>query len=163
MLKKYTFEEFKQFCEKYLKMWGMYSPAAVDVIMMICAHESLGTKYRRQIKGPARGVFQMEPPTHDSIWANSDSITKRAKSLGINKDVNKLETDDAYALFMARHYLAMDPKPLPQNLIAASHYCRGYWNGAGFNPDGTAKQDGGGKATPEEYLRDYNLWKQGKI
>ena len=163
MLKKFKFEEFKLFCETKLKEWGMYSPAAVDVLLMICAHESLGTKYRKQINGPALGVFQMEPPTHDSIWANSDTIKSRAKKLNITKDVSKLANDDAYALFLARHYMAMDPKPLPKDLVSASHWCRGYWNGAGFNPDGTAKIEGGGKATPEEYLRDYNLWKQGKL
>ena len=45
-----------------------YSEEAVMAIQMIIAHESCGGKYIAQTKGPALGVIQMEPFTHDQVW-----------------------------------------------------------------------------------------------
>jgi hypothetical protein len=162
-MKKLTYLQFRELCSAKLKDWGMYSPEAVELLAMMCAHESLGTRYRRQVGGgPARGIFQIEIRTHDSIWDNSDTIKARARKFGITRNVDQLEKSDEYSIFMARHYLAMDKRRLPKTPEQMAEYAKGYWNGAGFNADGTAKK-GGGKAEPEEYLRDWNLWKEGKI
>lgn len=48
---------------------GLYSRAAENLLVGTALTES-GLCYLRQIKGPAVGVFQMEPATHDDIWAN---------------------------------------------------------------------------------------------
>ena len=124
---------------------GMYKPNAVTLLCMIAAHESHAGKYRKQIGGIALGLYQIEPETHDSIWDNSDTINEVADALGITRDVSKLENDDFYSTFVARHYLAMDKNKLPTDIVSMAVYCKSYWNRTG-------------KATPEKYLNDYENW-----
>jgi hypothetical protein len=154
-----TYNEFKAMCAEALLDWGLHSDHCVELLAMLCAHESLGGKHRRQLimedgklapKGAARGLFGIEPPTHNSIWDNSDSIRARAQRFGIKEDVSKLETDDRYSIFVARHYLAMDVNPLPKTPEAMAAYCKSYWNRTG-------------KATPEKYLNDYKAWQDGRL
>jgi hypothetical protein len=145
---KYT--DFKHFCTEALLDWGLHSDHCVELLAMIAAHESLGGKYRKQIGGPALGLFQIEPVTHNSVWDNSDSIRARAKRYGVTEDVSKLESDDRYSIWVARHYLAMDKNPLPKTPEAMAAYCKSYWNRTG-------------KATPEKYLNDWQAWRDGRI
>lgn len=145
------YSEFKHFCTEALLDWGLHSDHCVELLAMIVAHESLGGKYRRQVGGgPALGVYQMEPATHDSIWNHSDTIHGKALKLGIKRDLSKLEFDDRYATFVARCYLAMDKNPLPKTPEAMAAYCKSYWNRTG-------------KATPEKYLNDWQAWRDGRI
>lgn len=116
---------------------GAISQEAVDAIEMIVAHESGGGRYLRQLNGPALGVIQMEPRTHDSIWDNCDTIKKYAAKLGIKRNVTSLVWDLRYNVFMARCMLLMDPRPLPTDLIKLSKYLKDYYNTAG----GAAKVD----------------------
>lgn len=63
-----------QFCEYViepaLKHVGLYSKSAEQLLLgTACAESKLGT-YLHQIKGPAMGVFQVEPLTHEDIWYN---------------------------------------------------------------------------------------------
>ena len=145
---KYT--DFKHLCTEALLDWGLHSDHCVELLAMIAAHESLGGKYRQQIGGPALGLLQIEPVTHNSVWDNSDSIRARAKRYGIIEDVSKLESDDRYSIWVARHYLAMDKNPLPKTPEAMAAYCKSYWNRTG-------------KATPEKYLNDWQAWRDGRI
>ncbi len=146
-----TYQQFKALCAEALLDWGLHSDHCVELMAMICAHESLGGKHRRQIGGgPALGLFQIEPPTHNSIWDNSDSIRARAQRYGIKEDVSKLETDDRYSIFVARHYLAMDRNPLPKTPEEMAAYCKSYWNRTG-------------EATPEKYINDYRAWQDGRL
>ena len=127
-----------------LNEMNRYSPEAVELLFMIAAHESKLGKYRRQIGGgPALGIYQIEPVTHDSIWDNCDSIYMLAKQMNIVRNVDALVNDDRYSTFVARCYLLMDKKPLPKTPEAMAKYCKSYWNRTG-------------KATPEQYLDAYN-------
>ena len=56
--------------EPVLRDAHLYSEAAVNLILGTAAQESHMGKYFVQINGPAVGVFQMEPATHDDIWQN---------------------------------------------------------------------------------------------
>lgn len=47
-----------------------YREEAEDLLCMTAAHESLLGTYIKQVGGPALGVYQMEPATHDDIWYN---------------------------------------------------------------------------------------------
>jgi hypothetical protein len=144
------YPEFKHFCTEALLDWGLHSDHCVELLAMIAAHESLGGKHRKQIGGPALGLFQIEPVTHNSVWDNSDSIRARAKRYGITEDVSNLESDDRYSIWVARHYLAMDKNPLPKTPEAMAAYCKSYWNRTG-------------KATPDKYLNDWQAWRDGRI
>jgi hypothetical protein len=145
------YSDFKALCAEALLDWGLHSDHCVELLAMLAAHESLGGKHRRQIGGgPALGIFQIEPVTHNSIWDNSDTIKSRAARFGIKEDVSKLETDDRYSIWVARHYLAQDVNPLPKTPEAMAAYCKSYWNRTG-------------KATPEKYLNDYRAWQDGRL
>lgn len=126
-----------------LNEMGRYSTEAVELLLMIAAHESHMGKYRRQLGGgPALGIYQIEPETHDSIWDHCDSIGKLAKLMNIKRDVSRLVNGDRYATFVARCYLLMDENPLPKTPEKMAQYCKDYWNRTGA-------------ATPEDYLNAY--------
>ena len=131
---------------------GMFSRKAVELICMICAHESLGGVVRVQMGGgPARGVLQFEKPTHDSVWDNSDTIKQTSRVLGIERDWSHVEDGDRYSIFVARHLIAMDPHPIPSDPVGMSQYAKRVWN------------TDAGKATPEKYLRDWQAWRAGEL
>lgn len=154
------YQDFKHLCTESLLEWGLHRDNAVELLCMIAAHESRGCKLRRQLiskngsltpEGAARGPFGIEPPTHNSVWDNCDSIKARAVKYGIERsDPDRLINDDRYSIFVARHYLLMDVNPLPKTPEAMAQYCKDYWNRTGA-------------ATPEKYLNDWQLWKDGKL
>lgn len=88
---------------------------AEELLLFTAVHESGGLRFRRQLSGgPALGLYQMEPATHDDIWmhflssrpeldgAMREMFTPADGSL----DASLLEIDDGYATAMARvHYL----------------------------------------------------------
>ena len=45
-----------------------YSRAAENLLLGTAAQESHMGRYLKQIRGPARGIYQMEPGTYDDIW-----------------------------------------------------------------------------------------------
>jgi hypothetical protein len=105
-----------------LKPTGLYSTQAEELLMATCAQESLLGTYRKQVNGPALGIFQMEPEDHDDIWKNflkyKVVLALDAKQLlnsftGGDPPASLLETNDAYAIFMARVHYARCPKALP--------------------------------------------------
>ena len=125
-----------------------YSEDAVELLMMIAAHESkLGT-YLRQVNGPALGIFQMEPETHDDVWENGDSCEANAYLLSYNIECELLECDIRYQIFMARQKLFMISEPLPSSdhLNSMADYCKKHWN--------TEL----GKASACDYLHDYRYY-----
>lgn len=133
------------------ELFRMYahSVSASMAIMMIIAHESQKGRYWQQVNGPAKGLIQMEPATHDDTWKHCDSIQQRAAQLGITQDVHKLEHDIRYNIFMARCRLLMDVNPLPATEEAMAEYLKSYWN------------SDGGKASASKYLNEYREWKLG--
>ncbi|QGH73563.1 MAG: putative endolysin [Siphoviridae sp. ct7UA22] len=144
-------DAFRLDVRNYLREFDLFSEPRLELLTMICAHESGGGKALRQIGGgPARGHFQIEKATHDSIWQNSDTIRKRALAYGIKEDFDQLEKSLRYNVFIAVHYLLMDPKPLPKGFIDMALYAKSYWNR-------------GGKAEAEEYMRDFILWERGVL
>jgi hypothetical protein len=111
-----------------------YSNDAVELLMMIAAHESkLGT-YLKQVDGPALGVFQIEPATHDDTWMNGDSCEINASHFGYiwegESTADKLEYDLQYQIFIARQKLFMISEPIPPSNMDddMSEYCKKYWN-----------------------------------
>jgi hypothetical protein len=132
-----------------------YSNEAVMAIQMIIAHESNGGQFLAQNGGPALGIIQMEPFTHDDTWAHGDTIQKNAERLkivtrgtGIKSapSPTRLIYDLRYNVFMARQRLFMFDEPLLNNAYDMAIYLKKYWNA-------------GGKASVEKYHADYALWK----
>lgn len=139
-----------------------YSLESILAAQMIIAHESSGGEYIAQVGGPALGIIQMEPATHDDVWKHGDSIWDNAVELEIitiyqsnNKQhpsAKRLIYDLRYNIFMLRQKLFMDPDALPSNVEDMAVYLKKYWNGGD-------RMDGGGKATVTKYHNDFINWK----
>lgn len=94
--------------------------------------------HRRQIGGgPARGLFQMEPATHDDIWSNflkyQTSLAQKIKSLLSSANANahlELEKNDKYACAMARAHYLRAPEALPEagDIKGMAGYWKQYYN-----------------------------------
>jgi len=138
-----------------LIVMGMHSPAAEKLLLMTACHESMGFRYRRQIKGPALSYFQIEPATLADLY-DSYLDYRSAKRATLNKhlpgDMTPLEAlknDDTYAVACARMIYARVSAPLPdaddEHGLAA--YAKKHWNTEA------------GKATAQKYYDDYQRWK----
>lgn len=117
----------KQFREKikavltYLDPAIPYSDEAVELLMLTAAQESqLGT-YLKQVKGPARGVFQIEPTTEIDMWRTLATdhfklLRKKISELRSPmelKDATNMELNLGYQIAMARFYYFRIPASLP--------------------------------------------------
>lgn len=120
-----------QFCEYIIKPAlediGMYSKAAEQLLLgTACVESNLGT-YLHQIKGPALGVFQIEPATHSDVWENYLRYRGDLREIiwdmvpddgweqeqGGNPDPSLLITDLRYAAVIARIIYRRSPMALP--------------------------------------------------
>ena len=104
-------------------MGGNYdSKDARFLLLCTAAIESKCGYYIKQIGGPALGIWQMEPATHDDIWVNCDALhdsdfSVEVSCLGLHMN-NELADSDLidspkYACAMARLKYSMDKEPLP--------------------------------------------------
>jgi hypothetical protein len=129
-------EQFRELIEDVLHEAGLYSPAAVELLMLTCAVESNFGTYIKQVRGPALGVFQMEPNTHDDIW---DNYLRYRKSISyfIRHDLvvdpaieDDLRRNIAYAIIMTRvHYLRVsEPLPEADDVEGLANYWKRHYN-----------------------------------
>ncbi len=138
-----------------LSSLGLHSAEAEELLVATALHESAGLRWLAQRGGgPAKGVFQIEPATHDDIW---ESFLRFRPRLAANVAAlaaprpsrhDQLATNLAYGCAMARvHYLRV-PEPLP----AADdlHGLAAYWK-AHYN---TAR----GAGTVAAFIRDYRRY-----
>ena len=70
-MNKYQLRELIRDILKYLEPEIPYSEVAVELLMLTAAKESELGMYIKQLgKGPALGIFQMEPRTENCMWTN---------------------------------------------------------------------------------------------
>lgn len=124
---------------------NLYSFDIEELLIFTMANESNGGTYLRQCKGPALGVYQMEPNTHFDIWQNYIRLNLKlgmALAYHLNahqsNDYERLITDLSYATVMARiHYLRVKaPVPNKEDTPAIYAYYKQYYN----TPAGKANQ-----------------------
>lgn len=150
-MKPITYTECKKLTESvYNRIGANTGKNAIDVTLMIVAHESGRGEHRRQIGAddPALGLGQMERATFNDTLKHSDRINSYLLRGGYcpkSVEFEQIEEDDELALIFIRARLAMDINPLPSGVIHQAVYCKEYWNA-------------GGKATPDKYLIDYIEW-----
>lgn len=137
----------------------MNTNAAVEQLMGTAAQESLLGYHLTQIEGPALGIYQIEPATHDSIWehylAHRPELASIVRGLASqhafeskeNRDA-ELITNLAYATAIAR--LVYWPKPEPMPSADDREGQAEYWK-EHFN---TELGDG----TVEEYVDSYQAY-----
>ena len=138
----YTAKQFMtEIIRPVLTEIGAHSTAAERLMLGTAAAESLLRERRQRGGGPARGLFQMEPPSHDDIYDNFLDYPGRAvlkqKILATlsspNADrIRELETNDRYACAMARmqYYRRRDPLPDADDLDGLARYWKRYYNTA---------------------------------
>ena len=102
-----------------LEAIGSHSMAAENLVLGTALQES-NTHYLRQLaEGPACGLFQMEPATHDDIWDNylgyRNELSGQVSSFLVpgRERVEQLIWNLAYATAMCRVHYRRVPEPLP--------------------------------------------------
>ena len=136
-----------------LKQLGLYSEDAVELLLMIAAHESVKGEYIAQIVGPARGIYQMEGDTHDFLksWMSSKKpeMWYSIGNLVTESKADMMMFDLRYATAMARVFFLRFPEALPSgsDVDAMAAYAKRRWNTSA------------GKATPADYKAAYLSWK----
>jgi len=133
----------------------MYSEAAENLLIGTAMHESK-LEYLHQINGPAIGLWQMEPDTHNDLWENYikyrdnlKSLLRQlagAKHLSKNVDHKEMHGNLNYACAMARmqYYRQAEPLPDSQDIEGLAEYYKKYYN----TPLG--------KATPRHFVEAYH-------
>lgn len=127
----------------------LYSPAAEELLVATCAQESHLGFYRKQVNGPALGIFQMEPATYRDILVNylvyHPILDAKIKALAPDRAVENLVTNDPLAIAMARVQYLRAPGGLPDplDLNAIWTYYKAHYN----TPMGAA--------TKEQFYRNY--------
>jgi len=147
-------QELRSLIKATLTPIGLYSPEAEELLMATAAQEShLGT-YRRQIGGPALGIFQMEPNTFNDIWANylhyKQALSDKVRALATYGFViaSELMNNDPFAIAMARLVYLRAPEPLP-----ASTDIEGMWTLYKLRYNSPK-----GAATHDEFVANYKRY-----
>lgn len=140
---------------KVLTYLELNSPAAVELLMMTAAQESALGNYIKQIKGPALGIFQMEPATEKDIWdrylSKHQKLADKVQALRNTIQITglpDLETDLDYQIAIARIFYYRIPAALPSetDIVGMANYYKKYFN--------TYL----GKATVNEVIQNYKKY-----
>ena len=128
----------KQILRPTLTHLGVWNESWENLLLLTCATESDMGRFLVQKGGPALGIYQMEPSTHDDIWENwlrykPDMAERILDTCGISRDecrAERLVWDLRYATCMTRcHYLRVRHTiPGPQNWPALAEYYKDHYN-----------------------------------
>ena len=140
--------------EPTLNYLEMSSPAAINLLLGTALMESRLKHLIQKPNGPALGLFQMEPATHEDIWNNflkyKTSLAEKVSGLIAPKPDNEtqLKTNLAYATAMCRVHYYRAPTKLPEaeDLDGLAHYWKKYYN----------TELGAGK--PEEFCEVFSVY-----
>lgn len=120
-----------------LRRIGLWSPAAEALLLGTALVESGLVWLRQRGGGPARGLYQVEPATHDDIWdrflAHRPGLAGRVGGLAAPQPrVEQLEWNLGYASAIARLVYYRRPEPLPaaDDLEALAAYWKAHFNTA---------------------------------
>lgn len=125
------------------------SQAAQELLLGTAIQES-GLTYLCQLGGgPALGVFQMEPATHDDIWENflayKPDLAHKLQGTAIKKHAMTMVGNLWYAAGMCRihYYRVKEALPAAGDLESQAAYWKKYYN--------TSQ----GAGTVEHYIRNW--------
>lgn len=128
----------------------LYSRAAENLVLGTIATET-GGRYLRQIKGPARGICQMEYPTYKWVMRTLEDkyfvlhTTVLSFCSGHWSPWQQLDGNLflSVALCRARYFLDPDPLPRADDLSALGAYYKRVWNTKA------------GKGSVEKFVKDF--------
>ncbi|MBF0140107.1 MAG: hypothetical protein HQL74_07490 [Magnetococcales bacterium] len=131
---------------KQLELWSL---AAEELVLGTGIQESGLRLIKQQGGGPALGLWQMEPATHDDIWINflqnKQLLAGKVCGSDPTHDASRMLYDLRYACAMCRvHYFRKyDPLPATGDLASQAIYWKKHYN--------TAM----GKGKPEQYIENW--------
>lgn len=133
----------------------VWSESAINLLLGTAIQESRLMYLKQLGSGPALGVYQMEPSTHDDIWENFLSYREELASL-IQKSF-RVKTSEAliwdmgYATAMARVHYYRVPEALPDanDVTNLATYWKRHYN--------TIE----GKGTTLEFIEKYSVYAAG--
>ena len=144
-------DQLRGLIEDTLPLIGMYSEDATELLMGTAAVESKLGYYIKQIGGPARGIFQMEPETEADLWENylryKPELREIMDDLGyFGPNPSTLVYDLRYQILMARIHYKRVPDALPTSIVGQARYWKVHYNTVA------------GKGTVEKYLDAYDKY-----
>lgn len=144
--------QFKRLISITLMDIGLHSKDAVMLLLRTAAQETLMGHYIKQVgKGPALGVFQMEPATFDYNlrWLTTRKAYLMAnilESCAIDPSINLypelMMFNLKFAISMARVHYLTKPGKLPSDINGQWEYYKKHYNSCK------------GAATKEEFFRN---------
>lgn len=132
--------QLRELIQTTLTYLGPNSQNAIELLMLTAAQESKLGIYIKQIKGPAEGIFQMEPNTEKDIWKNylsqypnqylGDKIKALLPSSQPIPTVPHMRTNLLYQICMARMHYYRVPSPLPDknDIRGMAKYYKKHYN-----------------------------------
>lgn len=137
-------KQFRDLIARRLIERGLHSEAAVNLLMGTAAQESRFGTYLRQIRGPAVGVFQMEPGTFN--WLR-DRYAKDYPEIAA-RECDEMEWDLDLAILFARlrYRVVQAPLPAADDVMGLGHYYKAHYNTPA------------GKATVGDFVKNYNRY-----
>jgi hypothetical protein len=113
----------------------LYSLAAEELLLGTALQESHLTYLKQIGGGPAVGVFQMEPATHDDIWLNyleyDSELGGKVRDLSFTPvDAEEMMGNLYYAAAMCRvhYYRVSEALPDAGDIEAQAAYWKQYYN-----------------------------------
>lgn len=140
---------------------GLYSPAALNLVLGTAIQESRLMYIEQLGGGPALGVYQMEPATHDDIWENylrwRLSLNAKARKYAAESAIPGATRPQAtqmvwnlrYATTMCRLHYYRAPFRFDERHADEASYLAGIWK-RWYNTDL-------GAGTVEEFIRNWDL------
>jgi len=148
---------FRKLIESTLTEIGKYSESREELLMGTAAQESAFGTYRKQLgNGPALGVFQIEPATHNDCFESYLNFRHglKEKILSVSglkePDSSELESNDTYSICIAfvKYYRDREPIPEPEDIEGLAKYWKRVYN----------SEKGAGKV--EEFVKNYHKYVQ---
>ena len=154
--------QLRTLVKEVLTFLNLHSQAAEDLVLGTIAQESrMGTYLKQLGNGPALGVCQMEPATHNDIWDNylkyKQPLANLMWTLSLDNgmftsnkipDCAQLVGNLYYAIAMCRILYLRKPDPRPQAGDIAGYAA--YWKKHYNTPLG--------KGTTAEFLTNYSKY-----
>ncbi len=111
----------------------MYSQEAEDLVAGTIAQESHMGEYIQQLGGgPALGICQMEPATHDDIWVNwlhyRSEIAHKLYSICPDPTAETMVFNLKYAVAMCRIHYYRQPGAIPASVHGQAAYWKAHYN-----------------------------------
>lgn len=110
-----------------------FSEEAVELLMLTAAQETHLGRYFHQVRGPARGFFQVEPATERGLLADlqkkGGTLWQKMQSLmlGSTRFLDMIYSVP-YQVAMARYFYFTKPGAIPKELGAQADYYKKYYN-----------------------------------